>query len=74
MKVSVHYPGRPFVLFKGQKESAEPILAKETNGEGVNLELSVRHRSCNMEVETEHQFEITGTHTGGIVRKTGGMV
>ena len=74
MKVSEHYPGRPFGLFKGQKESAEPILAIETNGEGANLELSVRHRSCNMKVETESQFEITGTHTGSIVRKTGVMV
>ncbi len=45
-----------------------------TSDEGANLELSARHMSCNMKVETGNQLEIADAFTGGIVRKTGGMV
>jgi len=83
VKVSAHYPGRPLSLSstihigrcgEGFKGVSRAHSSHTTSDEGANLELSARHRSCNMRRETENQFEITEAFTGGIVQETGGKV
>ena len=82
-KVSVHYPGRPLSLSstthiercgEGFKGVSRAHSNHTTSDEGVNLDLSARHRSCNMRRETENQFEITEANIGSIVQKTGAKV
>ena len=59
---------------EGCKGVSRAHSSHTTSDEGVNLELSARHRGCNMKVETENGLEIADAFTGGIVRKTGDMV